>query len=154
MRLLSLPAAIVAVMLALAAAGCGDNAQSPEDFGTRKLILPGGQTLRVEVMYAATDLQRGMKYRDSLPEGRGMLFIHGIPGKYPYWMFEVKVPLDIIWLDRNKRIVQLIHEVPPCPGPEKTCKYYGGQFDAQFVLEIPAGAARKYGLHPGMVLDF
>jgi len=134
--------------------GCEGKQQKAEDKGTYVISMPGGQELRAEVMYHRTDLLRGMKYRDSLPEGRGMLFVHGRSGQYPYWMYEVKVPLDIIWLDKNKNIVQLIHQAPPCPGPPNTCKSYGGQFDALYVLEIRAGSAKRYGLHPGATLKF
>lgn len=141
-------------LLAIVLSGCASKPQDPSDLGTYVIGMPNGEEVRAEVLYHRTDLIRGMKYRDSLPEGRGMLFVHGKTGRYPYWMHEVKVPLDIIWLDINKNVVQLIHQAPPCPGPANTCKFYGGQFDALYVLEVPAGAAKRYGLRPGATLKF
>jgi uncharacterized membrane protein (UPF0127 family) len=148
------PAAFLVSALSLLLVNCGGTVATSDTYGTRLVKFPDGKEIRAEVMLHREDLVRGMKYRESLPEGRGMLFIHGKSGRYPYWMYEVKVPLDILWLDQNRSIVQLIHQVPPCPGPRERCPVYGGQFDALYVLEIPAGSAKKHGLRPGMILEF
>jgi uncharacterized membrane protein (UPF0127 family) len=145
---------VVAALAALILCGCGGDTVTPETYGTRLIKLPGGQTIRAEVMTHPDDMQRGMKYRDSLAPGRGMLFLHGQEGYHRYWMFEVRIPLDLIWLDRNRSIVQIIHQAPPCPGPQEQCKSYGGGFKAIYVLELAAGMAKQYGLRPGQTLDF
>lgn len=93
---------------------------------TRAVTFPNGTKIRAELAIQPADVMRGMKFRDSLPENEGMLFVHQKEGKYPYWMFEVKVPLDMIWMDRQHTVVQLVHKVPPCPGPQEKCLSYGG----------------------------
>lgn len=144
-----------AFLLCLALAGCsGNQPGSLADLNTKIIRLPGGAEIRAEMMLREADLQRGMKFRDSLPEDRGMLFIYAEEGYYRFWMYEVKVPLDMIWLDRNRRIVQIVHQCPPCPGPETACPSYGGAFKAQYILEVPAGVAKKQNLKPGMTLQF
>ena len=140
-------------LLALAFTGCKSQ-PTVADIGTSLIVMPNGEEVRAEVVYHRTDLVRGMKFRDSLPEGRGMLFVYGKPGLYPIWMYEVKVPLDVVWLDKNRNVVQLIHQSPPCPGPREACNYYGGQFQALYTLELPAGSAKRYGLRPGATLKF
>jgi len=142
-----------ALLLTLTGCGDQDNAK-PEDFNTVLVTLPNGTKIRAERVTHPRDMERGMKYRDSLPADRGMLFIHGSEGSYPYWMYEVKVPLDMIWLNSNRVIVQLVHKVPPCPGPKEKCMSYGGAFPAQYVLELAAGEAARHHLKPGMILDF
>lgn len=141
--------------LSLALAGCGGNqAPSSSNYNTREVTFPNGKKVLAELAVHPADVLRGMKYRDSLAEDRGMLFIHEREGKYPYWMFEVKIPLDMIWMDRQHTVVQLVHQVPPCPGPEEKCLSYGGQFNAVYVLELAAGVAAKNNIKPGMKLDF
>lgn len=143
------------VIAALAMVSCGDRAAAPEDYGTRVVTLPNGKAIRCEVMIHPQDMMRGMMFRDSLPAGRGMLFIHGEPGNYTYWMYQVKIPLDIIWMDQNRRIVEISANTPPCEkGPASSCPQYGGKEKAQFVLELAAGAVKEYGLKVGDVLDF
>ncbi|MEK7406420.1 MAG: DUF192 domain-containing protein [Acidobacteriota bacterium] len=134
--------------------GCGSKPVTMEEFQTRLVTLPNGQKIRAEVMTHSTDMMRGMMFRDSLAPDRGMLFVHGSPGKYPYWMHQVKIPLDIIWLDANRRIVEISANTPPCLKKASECPNYGGNQKALFILELAGGLAAKYGLLPGDTLSF
>lgn len=145
----------IAFLALLVLAGCGaDSASSVNSLNTRIVTLPDGTKFRAELVTAQADLLRGLKYRDSLAQDAAMLFAYGKPGFYRYWMFEVKFPIDIIWLDQNRRIVQVVHKAPPCPGPDVSCPLYGGDFESLFVVEFNAGTAMKHNLKPGMVIDF
>jgi uncharacterized membrane protein (UPF0127 family) len=133
-------------------AGCSK--KEAAEAGLTVVRLPGGQEIRAEVMTAPADLMRGMMFRESLAPDRGMLFVHTQPGRYPYWMYQCLIPLDIIWMDASKRIVEISAETPPCKAEAASCPTYGGNHDAQFVLELAGGMARKYGLQPGMAVAF
>lgn len=155
MRIETLRAALAAGLL-MALAGCTEDQKAikAEDYKTVAVKFPNGKEIRAEQIINRQDMMTGMMFRESLAPDRGMLFYHGREGKYPYWMYQVKVPLDLIWLDKNKKIVQLLHKAPPCPGPKEKCPVYGGAFAAAYVLEIAAGSAAANGLKPGMALDF
>jgi len=143
------------VCLALAAAtACKREASTLDELNTRTVILPGGQKIRVEVMTHPTDMMRGMMFRDYLAPDRGMLFVHGSLGNYPYWMYQVRIPLDIIWLDEKRRIVEISPNTPPCQQKASECPSYGGNQKALFVLELAGGMAAKYNLKLGDVLEF
>jgi len=143
------------LLLALIAAGCGGpETAGPDLLETRKVTLPNGQVIRAEVEMDAMDMQKGMMFRDSLPRGRGMLFIHQKPGLYQYWMYQVRIPLDIIWMDSSHRIVEISPDTPPCKTKASLCANYGGQQTAQFVLELGGGEARRLGLSLGQTLEF
>ena len=143
------------LLLALVGAGCGGpETEGPEVLGTRKVTLPGGQTIRAEVEMDAVDMQKGMMFRDSLARGRGMLFIHQTPGLYPYWMYQTRIPLDIVWMDPSHRIVEISPDTPPCKTKASLCARYGGHQTAQFVLELGDGEARRLGLSLGQTLEF
>jgi len=83
-----------------------------------------------------------------------MLFIHQAPGQYPYWMYQMKIPLDIVWMDHDHRIVEISADTPPCTTKASLCANYGGHEIAQFVLELGAGEAKREGLSLGQKLDF
>ena len=87
-------------------------------------------------------MQRGMMYRDSLPPGQGMLFVHTKPGNYAYWMYNVKMPLDIVWMDGDRRVVEIVASAQPCKTKASECPHYGGQKLARYVLELAAGRGR------------
>ncbi len=125
-----------------------------EEFNTRTVTLPDGFQVRAEVMMHPEDMLRGMMFRESLPEGRGMLFIHGEPGLYPYWMYQVRIPLDILWLDHNGKIVEISADTPPCKTDANSCPNYGGHELALAVLELPAGSVKKHNLKVGMTVRF
>jgi hypothetical protein len=136
-------------------AGCGAEPESaPVVDNSVAVALPGGVKLRAELKTDPADMARGMMFRDQLPADRGMLFVHPAPGRYPYWMHNVRVPLDIIWLDSAKRIVEISPDTPPCLKPASDCPNYGGQSDAQYVLELAGGQAAKLGLAAGQQLQF
>lgn len=141
-------------MLLLALCACGPKAVTLEEYYSRVVTLPNGQEIRAEEVTHPTDMMRGMMFRDHLAPDRGMLFMHDRPGYYTYWMYQVRIPLDIIWLDSNRTIVEIIENAAPCPGPASDCPSYGGNKQAQYVLELAGGMAQKYGLRLGHTLSF
>lgn len=139
---------------ALFACACGPHTASLEDLQTRTVRLPGGREIRAEVMMNPVDMQRGMMYRDSLPPDRGMLFIHTQPGLFSYWMYNVKIPLDIIWMDANGRVVEIVPQAPPCTTRASECPHYGGTKQSQYVLELAGGEASRNGIQVGSIVSF
>jgi uncharacterized membrane protein (UPF0127 family) len=132
-----------------------DKPSRMEDLYSRNLTLPNGQVIRTEVMIDPVSMTRGMMFRNSLEPDHGMLFVHKTPGRYSYWMYQTLIPLDIIWMDTNHRIVEISPKTPPCPSKSaKECPSYGGSKTANFVLELAGGMAAKYGLQVGDSVAF
>lgn len=143
------------ILLIFVLAGCSGPETGDTDLAaTRKITLPGGQVIRAEVEINPVDMQKGMMFRDSLARGRGMLFIHQTPGMNPYWMYQMKIPLDIVWMDSAHHIVEIAADTPPCKTKASLCPTYGGHEMAQYVLELGAGEARRLGLNLGQTLEF
>lgn len=143
------------LFLALAAGfGCGPKADDTDPFESRTVTLPNGREIRAEVRFTPVDVQRGMMFRDSLPEGQGMLFLHPKPGIYTYWMYQCRIPLDIVWMDSNQRIVEIAPNSPPCKTRTSECPVYGGHAQSQYVLELGAGEAARNRLQVGQSLTF
>jgi uncharacterized membrane protein (UPF0127 family) len=138
----------------LASFGCSEKPVTLDEYYTTIVTLPNGQKIRAEVMTNPTDMMRGMMFRDSLAPDRGMLFVHDHPGRYTYWMYQVRIPLDIIWIDSQHKIVEISADTPPCRTQASGCPQYGGDETAQFVLELAGGMAKKYGLKLGETISF
>ena len=119
------------------------------------LTFPGGQRIRAEVMIKQMDMMRGMMYRDSLAPDRGMLFIYGGPGLHQNYMYQVRIPLDVLWLDMDHRVVEIVANIPPCPSASaKACPTYGGHQQSVYMLEVPAGTAAEFGVRVGDKVTF
>ncbi len=148
--------ALSAVMVAAAFFGAGCSSSNyTDEINLRQVTFPNGVQINAEMMRREMELMRGLMFRESLPDSRGMLFIHPKEGLYHYWMYQTKIPLDLIWMDQSRRIVEMSLDTPPCKSSSaKECPYYGGNSKAMYVLEVNAGIARKNGLKTGDTLDF
>ena len=84
-----------------------------------------------------------------------MLFVHTADENHPYWMYKVRIPLDIIWMDHSRRIVEIVANAPPCPSaPAHDCPSFGGHEKSRYVLELAGGGAAQYGVKIGDQLNF
>lgn len=116
------------------------------------LKLPSGKVLQTEVMVKDEDRQMGLMFRPSLAPDRGLLFIFDRLDFHGIWMKNCKFPIDIVWLDENRKVVHLAESVPPCKADP--CPVYQPLQRAAYVVEINAGAARREKATVGSVLDF
>jgi len=143
-----------AFVVLLFCAGCGPKPDETGDLSSQVITLPGGGQIRAQVVMTQGEMESGMKFREALPQGRGMLFVHTKPAPYVYWMSNVKVPLDIVFMDSSRRIVEISADAPPCTKKPADCPVYGGHTSEQFVLELRAGEAQRLGLRQGQTLAF
>jgi hypothetical protein len=118
------------------------------------IMLPDGSTVHAELATTNPEREYGLMGRTSLPEGRGMLFIHDQPGRYAYWMYHCKIGLDIIWMDQSHHIVEMSPDTPPCKGKSSTCASYGGHATSIYVLELPVGSIKAHQLADGQTVSF
>ena len=116
------------------------------------MILPDGFVVNIEIADDDQLRAQGLMYRDHLAPDAGMLFFFAREDEYPFWMKNTRIPLDIIWIDSNRRIAHVKHEVPPCRTPD--CPSYPPNAKAQYVLELAGGEAAKHGLKAGDLLRF
>ena len=117
-----------------------------------RIILPDGFVVRAEVVTDDETRAQGLMFRDRVPEGTGMLFAFPQVGDYPFWMKNTLVPLDIIWLDEQRRVVHVAHDVPPCKADP--CPSYPPNANAKYVLELAGGQAGKHRVENGITLSF
>lgn len=96
---------------------------------------------------AASDSQKtmGLSGRNSLPEDRGMLFVYDAPAAEYFWMKDMRFPIDIIWIDKNFKIVYIADNVQPDSFPSK----FSSPKPAQYVLEVNAGFTEKNNIKIG-----
>lgn len=111
-----------------------------------------GKRYAVEVADDDAERARGLMFRDSLEEGRGMLFIHERQEPLAYWMKNTRIPLDILYFDEARVLVAQQRNVPPCSAGDR-CPPYPSDAPARYVLELNAGEAERMGLRDGEILE-
>jgi hypothetical protein len=110
-------------------------------------IRTGRGPVKFMVEMAATDRQRsyGLMCRKALAPDRGMLFDFGQPTDgVNFWMRNTLIPLDIIYIAPDGRIVSVARDAQPL---DETPIPAGGTIRA--VLELAGGRAAQLGIHPG-----
>ncbi len=116
------------------------------------LTLPSGKVLQAEVMVSDEDRAMGLMFRPSLPLDHGMIFVFEVPDFHGIWMKNCKFPIDILWLDEEKKIVHVAESVPPCKADP--CPVYNPMRKATYVIELNAGQARREKAVVGAAVQF
>jgi uncharacterized membrane protein (UPF0127 family) len=117
-----------------------------------KVFFPDGFSAVAELAVNAEERARGLMFRDEIHEDQAMLFLFAEEDIHSFWMKNMRFPIDILWLDRDKRIVHIESRVPPCP--REPCPTYVPVSVAAFVLELQSGCAEKHGLRVSDRLEF
>lgn len=122
----------------------------------RKISLEiNSHKFEVEVAETDADRKNGLMYRTQMNEGVGMLFIFERAGIYPFWMMNTFIPLDIIWIGEDKKVVYISRDVQPCKNPvEAICKSIIPTALSKYVLEINGGLTEKLGIKVGDAIEF
>lgn len=119
-----------------------------ENKDATKVVTVGEQTFQVEVVSVKNDLEKGLGGRDGLCLSCGMLFKFSQPGKYAFWMKDMKFPIDILWIYEGK-IVHLEKNVSPTlVGTLSPAE------QADSVLEINSGKSDEFGFKVGDNVKF
>ncbi|HEX2695149.1 MAG TPA: DUF192 domain-containing protein [Acidobacteriota bacterium] len=138
--------------LTFLAAGLQAFCRAPEKDRFVKVFFPDGGSIMAELAVTDAERARGLMFRERIQPDQGMLFVFEEEGLHSFWMKNTLVPLDILWLGRDRRIVHIAADVPPCKADP--CPAYGPDIPASFVLELKAGEARARGLRLEDRLEF
>ena len=117
-----------------------------------KIFLPNGTSITAELAITEAERQKGLMFREALLPDQGMLFVFEEEDIYYIWMKNMKFSIDILWLDKEKRIVHIEKKVPPCK--EEPCPSYHSKTPSMYVLELRAGSVDENKLKLHDRLDF
>ena len=106
-------------------------------------------TFRVEVADTAEKRRWGLMYRTEMGTEEGMLFLFPKEEQQSFWMKNTPLSLDIIFMDRGRRVVGIVHDTVPF-----STRSVGVTVPSQYALEVRAGVARRKGIAVGDVARF
>ena len=124
------------------AAATGPAAAAQDDLSV--VTARGAHRFPVDVMRTRDELERGLMFRRQLAPDRGMLFDFGAPQPVTMWMKNTYLPLDMVFIARDGRVVSVKRDAEPM---SEDIIPSGG--DVLGVLEVNAGTAARIGVKPG-----
>jgi uncharacterized protein len=99
---------------------------------------------KVEVAASEAEQQKGLMFRTSMAGGEGMIFPMNPPRTAAFWMRNTVIPLDIIYIGTDRRILNIAANAVPYD--ERPLASAG---EAAGVLELNGGRAAQLGIGPG-----
>ncbi|WP_119678418.1 DUF192 domain-containing protein [Indioceanicola profundi] len=131
------------ILIALLLPALPAGAELARDRLTVETAKGGSHDFEVEIARTHAEQARGLMYRESLAEDAGMLFLYDEPQPLSFWMKNTLIPLDIIFIGRDGRILNIVTAKPLDLTPVSS----EGRGTA--VLEINGGLAAKLGIAAG-----
>lgn len=120
--------------------------------GELKIQDADGKTIKhlsIEIADNPKEIQQGLMHRSSMADTAGMLFIFEEPMLHTFWMKNTKIPLDIIFVDQNFRIVSIAKYTTPYSENQ-----ISSEKEVLYVLEVNAGFSDKYGVKTADLITF
>jgi uncharacterized membrane protein (UPF0127 family) len=159
--------AVVAIMVSLGKWAKGPSGENLPDEGGFNNPLPNSGFTRegelelfnkqdslivkldIEIADDNAQTTRGLMYRRSMGEKQGMLFIFPREEIRSFWMKNTYIPLDLIFLDSERRIVHIHESAQP-----KSEQSIPSVEPAKYVLEVNEGFSARYFLEVGDSMSF
>jgi uncharacterized membrane protein (UPF0127 family) len=130
--------ATIVLVLGLTVSACANE--------PRVVLHTGGGDVTVTVEVAASPAQQslGLMYRKELGAAAGMLFVFDTAVEHPFWMKNTVLPLDMIFLGDDRKIVGIVKDAVPFTTTSRTVGV-----PSRYVLEVNAGFSEKHGVKTG-----
>lgn len=137
---------LVLILVALVASYVVQNFHAP----TTQVTIGSGV---FHARLADTDLTRekGLSGVEKMAPNDALLMVYDTENTWGIWMKDMKIPLDIVWLDAEKKVVYIVMNASPDLGTSKT---FTPTNPAKYVLEVPSGAVKTSGIKVGDTASF
>ncbi len=103
--------------------------------------------ISIEIADSPEEQTLGLMWREDLPEDKGMLFIYEKEDRPNFWMKNMEISIDILFIGSDLKINHIEYDVQPCE--TERCERYNSPVPVQYVLELKSGFAEKYGVEIG-----
>lgn len=114
------------------------------------IIKIGEAMFNLEVADTDEERIRGLSGRESLPYNSVLLFEFEKEGKYGIWMKDMNFPIDIVWLDKDKKIIHKEEKVSPQTFP----KSFYPTTNSLYVIELNSGTLEDKKIKIGDFAEF
>jgi len=138
---------MMAGLLALSLASCAKPAKAVTDSPNPTLaavsIKVGSAELLAEIARTETERERGLMFRTSLADGKGMLFVFDKEDRLAFWMKNTRIPLSLAYIASDGSIRQIVDLEP------FSLASVEAERSVRYALEVPRGWFDRAGVKVG-----
>lgn len=113
-------------------------------------VKVGNYTVTADLADSIPKRIKGLIGRKSLDESRGMLFTFGDNDKPTFWMMNMSIPIDIIWISSEGKVTYIVKDAQPCL---VKCKLYSPGKESKYVLEVASNFTDKHKIKIGTKVE-
>ena len=110
----------------------------------------GDGVFTAELARTASERQQGLGGVSTLPKNKAMLFVFDRDGYHAVHMRNMKISIDVIWLDKDKKVVHIVRNMSPDTYP----RVFEPSEPARYIIEVAAGVANDRNIRVGNTAVF
>jgi uncharacterized membrane protein (UPF0127 family) len=111
----------------------------------------GDGVFTAKVVKTQAERDKGLGGTLNLADDQAMLFVYETDGKWPVSMKDMNYPIDIVWLDKDKKVVYIVKNAPPESYPYE---HFEPKNDARYVIEFSEGTVGQKKITIGATAMF
>lgn len=120
---------------------------------TKPTAAINNRTFELSIADSQKEKEIGLSETESLAENQGMIFLFDKADYYSFWMKNMTIPIDIIYINGDK-IVTIIDNARPPESPNENLTIYTPTEPSDKVLEIKAGLSKTYNFKKGDRVEY
>jgi len=110
-------------------------------------VTMGSITVYAEAADTPAKREMGLMNRTYLNEDAGMLFIFPTQQQQSFWMKNMRIPLDIVFITADNHVLEIYPSVPPCTSDP--CTLYTSSAPIKYALEVNSGFCARNRIASG-----
>jgi len=111
----------------------------------------GDGLFRASVANNDVDRNKGLSGETKLASNQALLMAYPSESKWGIWMKDMKVPIDVVWLNSDKKVIYIVKNISP---DVSTSEVYTPKTSAKYVIELPAGTVDGKAINTESVAVF
>jgi hypothetical protein len=115
-----------------------------------KVVCGDNNKFNTYIAKSNSERDKGLSVFNKIKSDEAMIFSFDVLDKYSFWMKGMKFPIDIVWLDQDKKIVDVKSDVAVNSYPES----FAPSTESLYALEFNAGTVNNLNIKIGDICEF
>lgn len=116
----------------------------PKIFAPPQKVFIGSGSFEARLALNEESREKGLSGVSKLDSDQVLLMVFDSEDRWSIWMKDMKIPIDVVWLDSNKKVIYIVKNISPITSTDKV---FLPKDPAKYVIEFPAGSVDEYSIN-------